>query len=102
MTVEREFLLNLLRASLLGETEFAVPETVDWQVLIDEAGRQGVSVIASDGLQRLYDAGIYEAHDEKEVRRLKARWFGKTMKYEHRYAGQVAAAKKMGEWLAST
>lgn len=102
MTVEREFLLNLLRASLLGETGFAVPETVDWQVLIDEAGRQGVSVIASDGLQRLYDAGKYEAHDEKEVRRLKARWFGKTMKYEHRYAGQVAAAKKMGEWLAST
>ena len=102
MTVEREFLLNLLRASLLGETDFAVPETVDWQVLIDEAGRQGVSVIASDGLQRLYDAGKYEAHDEKEVRRLKARWFGKTMKYEHRYAGQVAAAKKMGEWLAST
>ena len=102
MTVEREFLLNLLRASLLGETDFAVPETVDWRVLIDEAGRQGVSVIASDGLQRLYDAGKYEAHDEKEVRRLKARWFGKTMKYEHRYAGQVAAAKKMGEWLAST
>ncbi len=102
MTVEREFLLNLLRASLLGETGFAVPETMDWQVLIDEAGRQGVSVIASDGLQRLYDAGKYEAHDEKEVRRLKARWFGKTMKYEHRYAGQVAAAKKMGEWLAST
>ena len=102
MTVEREFLLNLLRASLLDETGFAVPEAVDWQVLIDEAGRQGVSVIASDGLQRLYDAGKYEAHDEKEVRRLKACWFGKTMKYEHRYAGQVAAAKKMGEWLAST
>lgn len=102
MTVEREFLLNLLRASLLGETGFAVPETVDWAVLIDEANRQNVSVIASDGLQRLYDAGIYEAHDEKEVRRLKARWFGKTMKYEQRYANQVAAARKMGERLAST
>ena len=97
MTVEREFLLNLLRASLLGETGFAVPETVNWAVLIDEADRQGVSVLASDGLQRLYDAGLYVANDEKELRRMKAKWFGKTMKYERRYAGQMAAARKMEE-----
>ena len=97
MTVEREFLLNLLRASLLGETGVVVPESLDWSVLIDEADRQGVSVLASDGLQRLYDAGLYVAHDERDLRRMKAKWFGKTMKYERRYAGQLAAAKKMGE-----
>lgn len=100
MTVEREFLLNLLRASLLGETGFAVPETLDWSVLINEADRQGVSVLASDGLQRMYDAGLYAAHDEKELRRMKAKWFAKTMKYEHRYEGQMTAAQKMGEWLS--
>lgn len=101
--IERQFLLTLLRANLVSSAEeLQSPETLDWSVLISEADRQGVSVLASDGLQRLYDAGIYEAHDEREVRRLKARWFGKTMKYEHRYAGQVDAAKKMGEWLAST
>ena len=101
--IERQFLLTLLRAGLAPSAEeFKVPETLDWSILISEADRQGVSVFASDGLQRLYDAGVYEAHDEKDMRRLKARWFGKTMKYEHRYAGQVAAAKKMGEWLAST
>ena len=100
MTVEREFLLNLLRASLLGETGFAVPETLDWSVLINEADHQGVSVLASDGLQRMYDAGLYAAHDEKELRRLKARWFAKTMKYERRYSGQMTAAQKMGEWLS--
>ena len=100
--IERQFLLTLLRADLVSSAEaLKVPETLDWNVLISEADRQGVSVLVSDGLQRLYDAGIYEAHDEKEVRRLKARWFGKTMKYEHRYAGQVDAAKRMGEWLAS-
>ena len=100
---ERGVLLTLLRAALLPDfcgTE--LPESIDWLKLIDEADRQGVSVLASDGLQRLYDAGLYVAHDEKEVRRLKARWFGKTMKYEHRYAGQMAAARTMGEWLAST
>ena len=95
--IEREFLLNLLRASLLGETGFAVPENLDWSVLIDEADRQGVSVLASDGLQRLYDSGLYVANDEKELRRMKAKWFGKTMKYERRYAGQMAAAQKMEE-----
>lgn len=97
---ERAFLLNLLRSAVLGETDFSVPESLDWACLINEAERQGVSVIASDGLQRLYDQGIYAAHDEKDLRRMKARWFGKTMQYEQRYAGQVAAAKKMGKWLA--
>ena len=102
MTVEREFLLNLLRASLVGETGFAVPETVNWSVLIDEANRQNVSVIASDGLQKLFDAGLYTVSGDREERRLKARWFSKTLKYEKRYADQVAAAKKMGERFAST
>ena len=97
---ERAFLIDLLRSAVLGETHFSVPESLDWARLIDDASRQGMSVIASDGLQRLYDQGIYAAHDEREVRRLKARWFGKTMRYEQRYAGQMAAAKKMGEWLA--
>jgi hypothetical protein len=98
---EREFLLNLLRASLLGDTDFAVPETLDWDALIEEANRQGVSVVASDGLQKLYDGGAYSDLGDKELRRKKARWFGKTMEYEHRYAGQLAAATKMGKWLAS-
>ena len=102
MTVEREFLLNLLRASLLGETGFSVPDTVNWSVLIDEANRQNVSVIASDGLQKLFDAGLYSVSGDKEERRTKARWFAKTMKYEQRYANQVTAAKRMGERLAST
>lgn len=102
MTVEREFLLNLLRASLLGETGFSVPETVNWSVLIDEANRQNVSVIASDGLQKLFDAGLYSVSGDKEERRTKARWFAKTMKYEQRYANQVTAARRMGERLVST
>lgn len=101
MTVEREFLLNLLRASLLGNTDFAVPESINWKILIDEANRQNVTVIASDGLQRLYDVGIYSVSRDKEELRTKAQWFAKTMKYEQRYAEQLYAAKKMGKLLAS-
>ncbi len=102
MTVERELLLNLLRAGILGDTGFVVPDSVNWAELITESERQGVAVLASDGLQRLYDSGVYAANDAKEVRRLKARWFGKTMKYEHRYAGQMESARKMAEWLSQS
>ena len=100
MRVEQEFLLNLVRASVVGDTGFAVPESLDWPFLIEEASRQNVSVIASDGLQKLYDAGIYSVSGDKEERRLKARWFSKTMTYEQRYADQLIASKKMGEWFA--
>ena len=101
MKVEQEFLLNLVRASVVGDTGFAVPESLDWPFLIEEASRQNVSVIASDGLQKLYDAGVYKVSGDKEEKRAKARWFAKTMKYEQRYADQLAAAKRMEEWLAA-
>ena len=96
----RSFLLNLIRSSILGKTDFEFPESVDWEGLIREADRQGVSVIASDGLQKLYDQGLYSAKDGTELRRMKARWFGKTMQYEQRYESQKTAARKMEKWLA--
>ena len=101
MTIEQAFLLNLVRAAVVGRTDFAMPASVDWAVLIEEASRQNVSVIASDGLQKLYDAGVYSVSGDKEERRTKAKWFAKTMKYEQRYDNQLTAAKKMGEWFAS-
>ena len=101
MTIEQEFLLNLVRAAVVGRTDCVMPASVDWAVLIEEASRQNVSVIASDGLQKLYDTGLYSVSGDKEERRTKAKWFAKTMKYEQRYANQLAAAKKMGEWFAS-
>ena len=100
MTAEREFLLGLIRASVFGDTSFEIPDSLNWSVLIEEADRQNVSVIASDGLQKLYDAGVYSVSGDKEERRVKAKWFAKTMRYEQRYADQLAAAKKMGEWFA--
>lgn len=99
---ERQFLLTLLQAGLASVDEgVSVPESVDWDALIAEADRQGVCVLASDGLQKLYDSGLYTVGGDKESRRAKARWFGKTMQYEQRYAEQLSAARKMGEWFAS-
>lgn len=101
MNQERDFLLGLIRASVLGFTGIVIPDSLNWSVLIEEAERQNVAVIASDGLQKLYDAGVYTVSEDKEERRTKAKWFAKTMKYEQRFADQLAAAQKMGEWLAS-
>ena len=82
---ERQFLLTLLQAGL-GSVEEGVyvPESVDWEALISEADRQNVSVLASDGLQKLYDSGIYTVQGSRESRRTRARWFGKTMRFEQR------------------
>ena len=99
MTAEQEILLKLLRASIIGDTDFVIPVSLNWVSLIEESNRQNVSVIASDGLQKMYDTGVYSELGDKELRRTKARWFGKTLEYEQRYDGQLAAAKKLGKWL---
>lgn len=100
MTLEQRVLIHLLRAGTIGDTEFVFPESLDWASLIEESKRQGVTVIASDGLQKLYDEGVYSELGDKELRRAKAKWFAKTMEYEQRYDGQLAAAKKLARWLA--
>ena len=100
MNAEREILLKLIRASVIGDTGFVIPNSLDWSAMIDESKRQSVSVIASDGLQKMYDDGTYSDLGDKELRRIKARWFSKTLKYEQRYSGQLAAAKKIDKWFA--
>ncbi len=100
MNAEREILLKLIRASVIGDTGFVIPDSLDWSAMIDESKRQNVSVIASDGLQKMYDDGSYSELGDKELRRTKARWFSKTLEYEQRYSGQWAAAKKIGKWFA--
>lgn len=99
---ERQFLLTLLQAGLTSVREGVVaPNDIDWNFLISEADRQCVVVHASDGLQKLYDSGLYTVQGDRESLRVRARWFGKTMKYERRYSEQLSSARKMGKWLAS-
>ena len=99
MNEAQDTLLKLIRAGVIGDTGFAIPDSLDWSAMIDESKRQNVSVIASDGLQKMYDDGTYSVLGDKELRRTKARWFSKTMEHEQRYSGQLAASKKIGEWL---
>lgn len=102
MSRVQRVLLSLIRKALTDRTDgVTISDTLDWQSLIEAAEKQNITVFASDGLQRLYDEGIYQSLGDKELRRLKARWFGKTIKYEQRYFNQISAAKKMADWLAT-
>lgn len=51
MTKEREVLISLLQIALGSENKFSLPETFDWQQVVDLAFDQGVAAIAVDGLQ---------------------------------------------------
>ena len=51
MTDSANILFRLLRAALGNETEVSLPETVDWNAVVDMAFDQGVAAIAVDGLQ---------------------------------------------------
>jgi len=94
----RDALYILLQAALTDRVR-ALPDDVDWDGVIRESERQGVSVMASDGLQKLFDAGLYRM--EADRRRQMVQWFARTLKYEGRYARQQAAAGRMGDWLAA-
>ncbi len=102
MSSIEDIVINLVRKAVLPEAACQIDFCgVDWPALIEIADCQGVIVLASDGLQILFNQGLYRANDDKEIRRLKARWFGKTLKYEQRYANQLISAKKMASWMAS-
>lgn len=101
MTTEQQFLLQLVRAGIDGATDFVMPEGIDWDALYQEATKQNVSVIACDGLQKLFDSGVYTDLGDKELRRRKTYWFSKTILYEQRFAERLEAAKVLGEWLAA-
>ena len=103
MSSIEDILIYLVRKAVLPDASSQIDFSgVDWPALIEIADCQGVAVLASDGLQTLFNKGLYQANDDKEIRRLKARWFGKTVKYEQRYFEQLNAAKKMADWLASS
>lgn len=103
MSSVEDIVVNLVRKAVSPDSSCQVDFSgVDWPALIEIADCQSVAVLASDGLQTLYDQGLYRPNDDRDTRRLKAQWFGKTFNYEQRYSEQLNAAKKMANWLASS
>ena len=90
-------LYTLLSAALTGKVD-ALARDIDWTEIIRDAGRQGVTVLASDGLQRLFDEGLYESEGEDLV---KVSWFGHKFKLERQHARQQGVAAKVAKWLSA-
>lgn len=51
MANSREILLKLVRMAMGWETDFSLPEDVDWKDILTIAQEQGVNAIAVDGLE---------------------------------------------------
>ena len=85
METERT-LFQLLRLALGIEEYFSFPTEVDWQETIDLAEKHGVSAIAWDGIQHLYEVNphIELALDSPEQRQTKYDWFGSVLQSEMR------------------
>ncbi|MBO4767540.1 MAG: nucleotidyltransferase family protein, partial [Lachnospiraceae bacterium] len=69
-----------------NEVECPLPPDLDWQAVIDRAGKIGLDAVAWDGLQALYELrpGMAEALDES-LGEIKYDWFGYVLQAEQDY-----------------
>lgn len=81
-----QVLYHLLRLALGIEESFSFPSNINWQEIIDLADKHGVSAIAWDGVQRLYEANprIDIALYSLGMRQVKFDWFGSALQCEVR------------------
>lgn len=92
-----DILLKLVRLAIGTETEFAIPENVDWKEVYELSCSQGVSAIAYDGLQKLYDKCGRLSLDSPEYMNIKYEWFARIVSVETNYARQLEIVSKLEE-----
>lgn len=99
-----EILFKLLRIALGRETDYSLPEKIDWSEVVDLSFKQGVAAIAVDGLQKLYDAvpDLELAIDSPELEGVKYEWFGEVMNCEDEYSRRNNATNRLaGLWSSA-
>lgn len=107
MRSSTEILFSLIR-SALGEdalpndVSMSVLNAEDWQKIVNLSFQQGVSAIAVDGLQRLYEfcPNLELELDKPEYEALKYEWFGSVFQAESDFAGYLSAAKSLAKLYA--
>lgn len=79
-------LFHLLRLALGIEASFSIPTFVNWEEIIDLSEKHGISALAWDGVQRLYEANprIDIALYGPGMRQVKFDWFGSALQCEVR------------------
>lgn len=74
----KEYFLSLVRLGI-GHYAAPFPERIDWNALEDLAGKQGLSAVLIDGVERLPD-------EKRPPKSVLLQWIGETLQgYEYRY-----------------
>lgn len=95
-------LLLLIRLALGTETTVEVPVNVDWPKVIDYAERHGLSAIAWDGLQRIYESNprLELDLDRPSLKQQKYDWFGLVLSVEQAYEKHIRAIKGLADFYS--
>jgi len=87
MNTSQEVLFKLIRIALGNETDFSLPNVVDWREVIELSWRHGLPAIAIDGLQLAFrhNPELLSLFNSPELEELKYNWFGQTLCVEYDY-----------------
>lgn len=101
MANSREILLKLVRMAMGWETDFSLPDDVDWKDVLQIAQEQGVNAIVVDGIEvymskRPQDSVAKNSADFKQIL-LEA--IGGLQMVEYNYMNHVAALTELSEIL---
>lgn len=100
MNTPTEVLFKLLRIALGNESDYSLPNFVDWREVIEMSYRQCVAAIAVDGLLKLYDEvpDIDLELDNPEFEDIKYEWLGFCVTTEQKYISHLDAITKLASF----
>lgn len=102
MANSREILLKLVRMAMGWETDFSLPEDVDWKDVLTIAQEQGVNAIAVDGLEVYMNKQPQgsPAKNSAVFKQILLEAIGGLQMVEYNYMNHVAALAELSEILS--
>ncbi len=102
MANSREVLLKLVRMAMGWETDFSLPEDVDWKDVLTIAQEQGVNAIAVDGLEVYMSKQPQDspAKNSAAFKQILLAAIGGLQMVEYNYMNHVAALSELSEILS--
>ena len=101
MAKSREVLLKLVRMAMGWETDFSLPEDVDWKEVLSIAQEQGVNAIAVDGLEVYMNKQPQDSPSKSSAafKQILLEAIGGLQMVEYNYTNHVAALMELSEIL---
>lgn len=102
MANSREVLLKLVRMAMGRETDFSLPDDVDWKEVLSIAQEQGVNAIAVDGLEVYMSKQPQDSPAKNSVafKQILLEAIGGLQMVEYNYMNHVAALTKLSDILS--